>query len=319
MTDETTRLENALNRIEQIIDEPDEPPQNTQNNQQQNFQNQNQFNDLQQNFHNERTQYQNALLRQQDIIDQYEEQNRPLYTPSKIDYAGFNKKIDAYLQNRDKPNADVKETNYMKYIGYGFLITSIIVGASFTMNKKKTNDIQNDTLVNTRIAPSIEMVKKYHMYKNFFPTHSIAEFDSNWSYNECESRLAKIKSTICNNDNAGGNSSFIDNAIKKGVYVSFVGIEALLKNFLNCKGFADDVAKSEQILNVLKLMLVDNDLLTSMLSKIVKTSITENNPNLPITMAKLLFWTLMANIENNNNKRILSTDDLRKELDMLKE
>ena len=137
-----TRLENALNRIEQIIDEPDEPPQNTQNNQQQqNFQNQTEFNDLQQNFHNERTQYQNALLRQQDIIDRYEEQNRSLYTPSNIDYAGFNKKIDAYLQNRNKPNTDVKETNYMKYIGYGFLLTSIIAGAAVSMNKKKNDDI----------------------------------------------------------------------------------------------------------------------------------------------------------------------------------
>ena len=136
------RLENALNRIEQIIDEPDEPPQNTQNNQQQqNFQNQTEFNDLQQNFHNERTQYQNALLRQQDIIDRYEEQNRSLYTPSNIDYAGFNKKIAAYLQNRNKPNTDVKETNYMKYIGYGFLLTSVIAGAAVSMNKKKTNDI----------------------------------------------------------------------------------------------------------------------------------------------------------------------------------
>ena len=183
----------------------------------------------------------------------------------------------------------------------------------------KRNGIPDDTQQMAIAPPSIEMVKKYHMYKNFFPSHSIEEYNSNWSYNECESRLVKIKSTICNNDSAGGNSSFIDNAIKKGVYVSFVGIEALLKNFLNCKGFADDVAKSNEILNVLKLMLVDNDLLTSMLSKIVKTSITENNPNLPITMAKLLFWTLMANIENNNNKRILSTEDLRKELDMLKE
>ena len=187
----------------------------------------------------------------------------------------------------------------------------------------KRNITPDDTLGNTQIAiapPSIEMVKKYHMYKNFFPTHSIEEFNANWSYNECESRLVKIKSAICNNDSTGGgNSSFIDNAIRKGVYVSFAGIEALLKNFINCKGFADDVAKSEQILNVLKLMLVDNDLLTSMLSKIVKTSITENNPNLPITMAKLLFWTLLANIENNNNKRVLNTEGLRKELDMLKE
>ena len=141
MADETTRLENALNRIEQIIDEPD-VPQNTQNNQPQNFQNENQFNELQQNFHDERTQYQNALLRQQDIIDRYEEQNRPLYQPSNIDYAGFNKKIDAYLKNRNNPNTDVKEsTSYMKYIGYGFLITSVIAGISVTMNKKKTNDI----------------------------------------------------------------------------------------------------------------------------------------------------------------------------------
>ena len=90
-----SRMEETLDRIERILDEPDDEPQQQQPapapapQQQQPPQ------------YTEED-YQRAILRQQEIIEQQQRAARPLYQPSNLNYSRINQNLDNYIQKKER-------------------------------------------------------------------------------------------------------------------------------------------------------------------------------------------------------------------------
>ena len=119
-------MDNVLNRIEAILDEPDEQQAQQQAQQQPTFD-------------AERQQYENALLQQQAVIErQRAEAQRPLYQPSGIDYNSINQKIDAYLNRKANPVHDEPSGNGKILIGA--VVVGVIAIGALSLPSKKNND-----------------------------------------------------------------------------------------------------------------------------------------------------------------------------------
>ena len=99
-------MEETLDRIERILDEPDEPQQAVTTQQpvvttqqqpvvatQQQPQQTSQYTE---------EDYRRAILHQQQIIDQQREQARPLYQPSNLNYARINQNLDNFIDKRER-------------------------------------------------------------------------------------------------------------------------------------------------------------------------------------------------------------------------
>ena len=93
------RMEETLDRIERILDEPDEPVVTTQ--QQQPVVTTQQQQPQQTSQYTEED-YRRAILHQQQIIDQQREQARPLYQPSNLNYARINQNLDNYIEKKER-------------------------------------------------------------------------------------------------------------------------------------------------------------------------------------------------------------------------
>ena len=106
------------------------------------------------------------------------------------------------------------------------------------------------------IYPTNEMIKRYHMYRSFFPEQNIEEFCREWGKSELEAKLQRIKAVICNSSDATdcqANSSNVDMVVKKSLSLTFGIFESIMMRFIDCQGYSQDISESQQMLKLVKL------------------------------------------------------------------
>ena len=171
------------------------------------------------------------------------------------------------------------------------------------------------------VYPTNDMIKRYHMYRSFFPEQNIEEFCREWSKSELEAKLQRIKAVICNSSDATdcqANSSNVDMVVKKSLSLTFGIFESIMMRFVDCHGYSQDISESQQMLKLVKAMLVENEVISYMLSKLIKVSVYDN-VNVHQQVALLIVFTFISTVNRNRAKKRASPEELRSELDSLKE
>ena len=141
-------MEETLDRIERILDEPDDEPLTTQQNtqpQQQVVPPQpvTQQQPQQPQFSEE--DYRRALLHQHEIIEQQREANRPLYQPSNLNYARINQNLDNYIEKKERERRKLNSTgsiddnpNWSTAMMVGAVTVACV--AMLSLSKKNNSD-----------------------------------------------------------------------------------------------------------------------------------------------------------------------------------
>ena len=167
--------------------------------------------------------------------------------------------------------------------------------------------------------PSEAMKKRYNMYRSFFPELKLIELNRDCTADELSEKLLFIKHTVCSeqDDEEQTTSTNIDHIVQKSLKVTFTVIEKALLRFIDCRGFSDDISQHKQMLRLTKSLLVESDYISKILSMLIKSSGVENiNVQYQITM--LVLWTLYGTVNRNREKGRITTEDLRREMESLK-
>ena len=141
-----------------------------------------------------------------------------------------------------------------------------------------------------------------------FNDFKLEPYDDKWSSNELKQKIIDIKKTINNGNGLDVDNINIDFICKKGLKTSSGVIEVILSNFIDVTGLSNDISESKELMNILKTLMIDNNLVDFIVNIPTSSSDDANSINrLLICLFMILFKNIIKNklfksVKNNNDK-----------------
>ena len=182
-----------------------------------------------------------------------------------------------------------------------------ILSSNNNTNQFEESDLQfNLDVLDDKM--DMELVKKYKSYVLLFPELKLKPYDDKWCMSELKEKIIDIKKTINNGNGLDVDNINIDYVCKKGLKSSSGLIEVILSNFIDVTGLSNDISESKELMNILKTMMIDNNLVDFIVNIPSSSSDDTNSINrLLICLLMILFKNIIKNklfksVKNNNDK-----------------
>ena len=203
--------------------------------------------------------------------------------------SSVDKAIDSFLKDEDLNKVNILSSNN---------------------NQFEESNIQSDIPFNLDVLDDkidMELVKKYKSYVLLFPELKLDQYDDKWCISELKQKILDIKKSINNGNGLDIDNINIDYVCKRGLKTSSGVIEVILSNFIDVTGLSNDISESKELMNILKTMMIDNNLVDFIVNIPTNSDDTNSINRLLICLVMILLKNIIKNklfksLKNNNDK-----------------